>query len=208
MTNTTPQNNYNNFLELFSIYEKSIEENDIEKINELSEKIFNILPFKNADEKEKYLNILQSFKFWDDFKNTTFEIAQRLKNPVLKKSCFNVTIKNNGKWINQKVNGFIFSYCGLNFGIYNAKKNKIEYHHFLNEKYKYIIIELETGLSIEKDLIFLKDFDVLKIFNNNYLEKISNRLDQLKNETCIYNNNISTFNYFKNICNNNININL
>lgn len=206
MTNTTPQNNYNNFLELFSIYEKSIEENDIEKINELSEKIFDILPFKNADEKEKYLNILQSFKFWDDFKNITFEIAQRLKKPVLKKSCFNTTIKNNGKWINKKVNGYIFNYCGLNFGIYNAKKEKIDYFHFLDESYKYIIIELQTGLSIEKDLKLLKDFDVLEIFKGDYLEKISNRLDQLKNETCIYNNNVSTFEYYKNLCNNNINL--
>lgn len=205
-TNTTPQHNYNYFLELFSIFEKSVEKNDIENINILNEKIFNMLPFKDEEEKENYLNLLQSFKFWDDLKNKTFEIAQRLKKPVLKRSVFNTSVFDWGQKQNKAVSveGYKFTYNNLKCGLYNANKQadpslNIKCGRYSNNKNKYIVIDLETGLQIYT-IQFKKDIFNIELLKN-WIEKAIQKKQDLKN---VYSESLKNnyIDYFKNLVKN------
>lgn len=54
-----------------------IGEEDFDLTNDLVEKLENNLPFKSKKEKENWLDVLMSFKFWEDFEELTLEIIER-----------------------------------------------------------------------------------------------------------------------------------
>lgn len=54
------------------------ETNDnIEKANKLIEEIEQLMPFKDKEEHEHWLDVLTSYKFWEDFEELTLEIINR-----------------------------------------------------------------------------------------------------------------------------------
>jgi len=118
------------------------------------------------------------------------------KKTALRKASFNILTRKNGQDEAIAVSGYTFFYNGLKFGIYNYKKQETEINPG-NAKNKYIIIELQTGLSIAKEIQFLKDFDVKKIFENNHFEKCVEAIEKMKQQYKIKN-----FEYYKKLVNN------
>ena len=63
------------------IYLKALEvatiENEIELTNILIDKIIECIIFLNTEEKENYLNYIQGFKNWYDFKAKTMYLLER-----------------------------------------------------------------------------------------------------------------------------------
>lgn len=116
---------------------------------------------------------------------------------TLKKAGFNIAVISGEGWIAQAVSGYIFNYGGFSFGIINNQKNNQIAHR------KYSIIELQTGLSIGKDFSILKNLDFEKVFTSEFLQLLENTLNQYKKrfKKCA---GVSDFDYFKNICKNNI----
>ena len=55
---------------------------DFEEQNALLEKIENSLSFKDQQEKEHWLDVLSSYKFWEDFEELTNSIIQREENEL------------------------------------------------------------------------------------------------------------------------------
>lgn len=119
------------------------------------------------------------------------------KKTTLKKAGFNIAILSGDSWIAQAVSGYIFNYGGFSFGIINNQKN----NQIANRKYS--IIELQTGLSIGKDFSILKNLDFEKVFTNEFLQLLEKTLNQYKNRFRKQAG-VSDFEYFKNICKNNI----
>lgn len=119
------------------------------------------------------------------------------KKTTLKKAGFNIAVLSGDGWIAQAVSGYIFNYGGFSFGIINNQKNN------QIARRKYSIIELNTGLSIGKDFSILKNLDFEKVFTSEFLQLLKNTLNQYKKrfKKCA---GVSDFDYFKNICKNNI----
>lgn len=118
---------------------------------------------------------------------------EKNKKTTLKKENFNIILYENGSPKKHTIKGgYTFVFNGRKFGIYNAQKQEKPINH--HEKNKYIIIELETGLSIAKSLKFLKDFNVEKVFENNHFEKCMNAIADMQKR--------GSFQQLKNICNN------
>lgn len=116
-----------------------------------------------------------------------------MEKTTLKKENFNIILYNDG--IEEKhtiKGGYTFVYNGRKYGIYNAEKQEISINH--HEKEKYIIIDLEIGLSIAKSLKFLKDFNVEKIFKNNHFEKCMKAIESMQTH--------GSFQKLKKICDN------
>ena len=51
----------------------------VEVMNETLDKIVELLPFKDREEKEEYLTMVQSFRDYDTFESETLRIGERLK---------------------------------------------------------------------------------------------------------------------------------
>ena len=62
-----------------SLIEEDQTEEVINESNELLEKIEGLLPFENKLEHNHWLDVLQGFKFWEDFEELTLNIIRRLK---------------------------------------------------------------------------------------------------------------------------------
>ena len=79
--------NYTSILDLWERYSQLMgmdqSSDTIEEQNELIGKIEELMPFKNEEEHEQWLNVLMSFKFWEDFESLTLSIIERKEN-VLK----------------------------------------------------------------------------------------------------------------------------
>lgn len=112
---------------------------------------------------------------------------------TLKKENFNIILYENGSPKKHTIKGgYTFIYNGRKYGIYNAQKQEKTINH--HEKNKYIIIDLEIGLSIAKSLKYLKDFNIEKIFENNHFEKCMKAIESMQTR--------GGFQQLKNICNN------
>lgn len=72
-------NQYKQFLNIWARLDKATQNNDIDTQNECTTELENILPFKTINQHKKWLNVLMTFKFWEDFQSLTFEIAEGLK---------------------------------------------------------------------------------------------------------------------------------
>ena len=71
----------NHLLDLWEKYSKLVEseqdDETITKENLLLEEIESLLPFKSKMEHEHWLNVLQGYKFWEDFEELTLNIIKR-----------------------------------------------------------------------------------------------------------------------------------
>ena len=70
--------NYEQFMRLWYKFCDIWDTDQDEEENKLIEEIENALPFKDKEEHEHWLKVLQGFKFWEDFEELTLSIAQRL----------------------------------------------------------------------------------------------------------------------------------
>ena len=75
--------NYRDFEILWNEYSSLIgsdqEEDEIARENSLLESIELVLPFKDKQEHEHWLDVTSCYKFWEDFEELTLSIAARLK---------------------------------------------------------------------------------------------------------------------------------
>ena len=55
---------------------KNQSEKNIEKCNKLMNELIDLLPFKNEKEKEQYLDICATFKFWESWRDATMKIIK------------------------------------------------------------------------------------------------------------------------------------
>lgn len=53
-------------------------EKTISKANELVDKLIELLPFENDQEKERYIDLVGGFKFWEDWESETIRIINNL----------------------------------------------------------------------------------------------------------------------------------
>ena len=51
----------------------------VEVMNETLDRIVELLPFKNEEEKDKYLTMVQTFMDYEEFEQETLRIGERLK---------------------------------------------------------------------------------------------------------------------------------
>lgn len=83
-------------LNLWERYSKLVESNqeqeNIEEENKLIDQLERNLPFKNQEEHEKWLDIMATYKFWEDFEELTLEIINRKGKPQQMK------FKYKNKW--------------------------------------------------------------------------------------------------------------
>lgn len=85
MKNTTQKLKGRRSLErLWERYSSSLDEpqnnKNIERQNKLLEELENALPFKDQQEHEKWIDVLTTFKFWEDFEELTLSIINRAEN--------------------------------------------------------------------------------------------------------------------------------
>lgn len=68
------------FLQIWEvIIQDNIKNEHIDYINKLSDIFIENLPFENKKEKEKYIDLFTSFKFFEDIEKLTMKIINRLK---------------------------------------------------------------------------------------------------------------------------------
>ena len=53
-------------------------EKNIQKGNKLVDELISLLPFQNDQEKDKYLDLIFGFKFWEDWEKETIRIINNL----------------------------------------------------------------------------------------------------------------------------------
>lgn len=84
-----------NWKELGRIIGNDQEEETIERENTLTEQLSNLLPFKDQQEKEHWLDVCQSFKFWEDFEGLTNSIIWREENEIeyILEKCYNFALE-------------------------------------------------------------------------------------------------------------------
>lgn len=136
----------------------------------------------------------------------TTNTTNTTQSPVLKKAVFNTSVFD---WSISKnkavsVDGYKFTYNNLKCGLYNANKQadpslSIKRGRYSNNRNKYIIVDLETGLKIY-DVQFKKDLDNVDLLNE-WIEKAIQKKQDLKN---IYSESLKDnyINYFKNLVKN------
>lgn len=136
----------------------------------------------------------------------TTNTTHTTQNPVLKRSIFNTSVYD---WDLQKnkavsVEGYKFTYNNLKCGLYNVNKQadpllSIKCGHYSNNKNKYIVIDLETGLQIYT-IQFKKDIFNIELLKN-WIEKAIQKKQELKN---LYNESLKNnyIDYFKNLVKN------
>ena len=71
--------NYKRVKAYWEAFSSAIEDDEIELQNLLLEKIEEKLPFKDEVEHNNWLNVSDTFKFWEDFEDLTINIIKRLK---------------------------------------------------------------------------------------------------------------------------------
>lgn len=61
-------------------YACSEEQNDqsIQKGNQLIDKLIFLLPFQNQEQKERYLDLLFTYKYWEEWERETIKIINQL----------------------------------------------------------------------------------------------------------------------------------
>ena len=62
----------------FYVCHENQNEKNIEKACELVDKLIELLPFRNEREKQKYLDIVYGFKFWENWESETIRIINNL----------------------------------------------------------------------------------------------------------------------------------
>lgn len=127
----------------------------------------------------------------------------------MKKQNFNISIKDIDKgYIPQNVKGYVFSYGGLNFGVFNAIEN--DFILFGSDDKKFIVSELGSGLEIAKNFKFKKDITINNLFGDNHFNKIKNAIEKMKTTYFYYKNNyinkcMNDYEFLKSITQNKIN---
>lgn len=62
----------------FYVCNENQTEKTIEKATELIDKLIDLLPFENEQEKEQYLDLISCYKFWEDLEKETIRIINNL----------------------------------------------------------------------------------------------------------------------------------
>lgn len=70
---------YYTFCGLWLALDRATKENDVDECNKLIGYIEEILPFESQEEHNKWLDVVETFKAWEDLQEVTWNIANRLK---------------------------------------------------------------------------------------------------------------------------------
>lgn len=62
----------------FYVCNENQTEKTIEKATELIDKLIDLLPFENEQEKERYIELVSMFKFWEEWESETIRIINNL----------------------------------------------------------------------------------------------------------------------------------